>query len=62
MDGWIRTKDAAPPANQRVLAWGGSYIRIAFKDDLGQWRNNRGYPVNTHPTHWMPLPEKPKAR
>ncbi len=49
------------PINTRVIVYGTGGVRIAYKDELGNWRSQHGGRPKQPPSHWQPMPETPKS-
>ena len=57
---WISVEDELPPLRQRVLAYNGVTIYIAWVSDDFVWRTHKEHCFHTYPvTHWMLLPLPP---
>jgi hypothetical protein len=63
---WISVKERVPEQEERVLAWDGEKIEIAYRDKILMFEPNRivwtcaEYIELPDVTHWMPLPPEPK--
>lgn len=63
---WVKCSDLMPEQEERVLAWDGEKIEIAYRDKILMFESNRivwtcaEYIELPDVTHWMPLPSKPK--
>lgn len=59
-DRWVSVEDKLPPLRQRVLAYNGVTIYIAWVSDDFVWRTHKEHCFRTYPvTHWTHLPQPP---
>ena len=62
MSGWQST-ETPPKDGVEVLTWDGEVIAIAYRytalDGKAYWWADGGS-LETHPTHWTPLPKPPE--
>lgn len=54
-DAWLLISDHPAPINKHLIVWGSGPQRFALLDEMGQWRNVMGRPLDKAPTHWRPL-------
>lgn len=57
---WRPIKSA--PRDTILIVYGAAGHRFGRLDLHGQWRNMMWRPMNTVPTHWMPLPAPPAEK
>lgn len=63
MSEWISVKDRMPEINKKVLVCGrkGGIYTARWRGEYEGWKRLASSEWNVvNPTHWMPLPPKPK--
>lgn len=59
---WIPVTERLPIQGETVFAWAAPFVSKAWRNEKGDWVTTNGPAASLKPvTHWMPMPEPPKA-